>query len=155
HLHRARTLRPRRSDGQAGRRGDARRGLVPLALGRSAPALAFATRRRPGRRRWLIHDRLVHELTEELAILDPDRAGLLGHENAEQLFLRIDPEIRARVATPGVVATRPWDGGNAILTPDREAETEAVARRTEQARRRWRAGVGDQTATVGGHEPAR
>jgi hypothetical protein len=52
-----------------------------------------------------IDDRLVDELTEQLAELALPRPGLrLGHEDGDQLFFRIYPERGTPRSAPGVLA---------------------------------------------------
>ena len=65
-------------------------------------------------------------------MIDPQRARGLGHEDADQLLLRINPEVGAREATPHVLAGRPGGPGEARLPPDGEAEAKSVARRPEE-----------------------
>src|SRR5439155_24282035 len=88
---------------------------------------------RAGSIAWLIppsiDNRLVDELTEQLAELALPRPGLrLGQENGDQVFLRIDPERRAPRATPGVLAGGTEGAVQAIRPTNREAQTEAIAR---------------------------
>ncbi len=65
-------------------------------------------------------------------MIDAQRARGLGHEDADQLLLRINPEVGARETTPHVLAGRSGGPREARLPPDGEAEAEGVARRPEE-----------------------
>src|SRR5207302_173418 len=80
----------------------------------------------------LVNDRLVDELLEELPVIDAQRTRGLGHEDADQLLLRINPEVGARKATPHVLAGRSGGPCEARFPPDGEAEAKGVARRPEE-----------------------
>src|SRR6266852_5767581 len=116
--------------GHADCRGDGedRRGPEPSAI--SAVRLVGAS----------VRDRGVDELAEELAVVGARAAGL-GHEDADQLLLRIDPEVRPRRAAPGDLARPPRHRREAVLAPDREAQAEGVALHAEKLLARTRPAV--------------
>lgn len=102
---------------------------------------ACAARGRHSRAEGLLDDRLVDKLLEELPVVRSLRARRLGHEDADQLLLRINPEIGAAEAGPHILAGRPGRSGHAVPLPDCEAEPEGVAKRPEQQLARCRRGA--------------
>src|SRR6266853_533205 len=87
---------------------------------------------RRSRARRSVDDGLVDELTEQLAKLTLPRSGLrLGHQDGHQLLSRIHPEHRAARAAPVVFAGRAGNAAETVRAADREAQTEAVARREQ------------------------
>src|SRR5439155_25889577 len=65
----------------------------PSSSSRTAPSGTSGAGASPRR---LLDDRLIDELLEELSVVRPLRAGRLGHEDADQLLLRIDEEAGVR-----------------------------------------------------------
>src|SRR6266849_7928110 len=114
----------------------------------AAPVKLFRKLRRPTRRvlilraafRALLDNRLVHELTDERAVIALRRSRhRLRHDHANERFLRIDPEPRARGAAPVVFARGTGDGVHAGLLADLEAEPETVPGLEQRDRRLDRA----------------
>src|SRR5437667_3761755 len=103
-------------------------GNVPSPQG-SAPSGTSGAGASPRR---LLDDRLIDELLEELSVVRPLRAGRLGHEDADQLLLPIEPGVGAAESGPHVLARRPWRCRDASPLANGEAEAEGVAGRPEQ-----------------------
>src|SRR5690349_5920391 len=79
-----------------------------------------------------VHDCLLDQLLDLLAVVDPAGPRLLGHEDGDELLLRLDPEEGAAVAGPHELALRARHPGDARRLPDHEAEPEGIARRARQ-----------------------
>src|SRR2546427_12073358 len=73
-----------------------------------------------------VRDRLVDELLHLLAEIGALRARRLRHQHRGDLLLRGDPEIRAAVARPHVLARRTGTRANAPGMAHREAEPESA-----------------------------
>ena len=72
--------------------------------GLARPALARARRGEDGND--IIHERLVDPRLEHSAVVGADRARRLGHVNANDFFLGINPEISAGISRPHELACR-------------------------------------------------
>src|SRR5688572_19107749 len=102
---------------------------------------SYLESRQPSRVRGSIGDGLQDEAAEQRAVVDADFAGRGRHEDGDQFFLRVDPEVGAVGAAPGVVALAAGDGGLARLLADGKAETERITL-VENRAGRARADVG-------------
>src|SRR6516165_8958425 len=79
-----------------------------------------------------VHERLIDEPFEHLAVIGADRARRLGHVDTDDLFLGIDPEIGAGVTSPHEFARGARHTGNAIPLAHGKAEPERIAGRSQQ-----------------------
>src|ERR1700754_1325789 len=76
-------------------------------------------------------DRCVHQIAHHRAGVDA-LVRALRHEHGKQVLLRVDPEEGAGHAAPEELADRAEEGGDAGLSADAKAETEAVTRREQR-----------------------
>src|SRR5262245_4782220 len=75
-----------------------------------------------------IGNSLISQYPKRRAIIHGVQQNL-HHKNADQFFLRINPEFRSRSATPVVFTRRTHRPGFSRRLADREAEAEANTRR--------------------------
>src|SRR5262245_33495740 len=78
-----------------------------------------------------VHECLIDERLEHLAVIGADRARRLGHVDTDDLFLGVDPEIGAGIARPHELACGAGNTGNAIALAHGKAKAECVAGRSQ------------------------
>src|SRR5215467_6998858 len=83
-----------------------------------------------------ILDCAIHQLLNQPTVVRVQRAGCLAHIDANELLLRVHPEIGSGIPTPGELPGRSHYASDAHTLPHREAESESVARIIGQQRSR-------------------
>src|SRR5262249_28250555 len=82
---------------------------------------------------WLsVHEGLIDEPFEHLAVIRADRARRLGHVDADDLLFGIDPEIGAGVTSPHEFAGRARHAGNPVALAHGKAKPERIAGCSQQ-----------------------
>ena len=76
--------------------------------------------------------RLVHHRLDHPPILLTHRARRLGHQNADQLLFRVDPEKGAAQTAPGVVALGAMHTGDARALTHHETQPEGITLNAHQ-----------------------
>src|SRR4051794_41208340 len=73
-----------------------------------------------------VHERLIDQRLEHLAVIGTDRAWRLRHVAPDDLFLGIDPEKSAGVTSPQELAGGAGHAGNPVALAHGKAQAEGV-----------------------------
>src|SRR5262249_3766635 len=79
-----------------------------------------------------VHEPLIDERLDHLAVIGARWARGLSHIDADNLFLGIDPEKGAGVTCPHELARRAWHTSYAVGLTHCKAKAERVARSSQQ-----------------------
>src|SRR5260370_42308891 len=79
-----------------------------------------------------VHQRLIDERLEHLAVIGAYRTRRLCHVDTDDLFLGIYPEKRARVTSPHELARGAGNASNPVALAHCKAKAECIARRSQQ-----------------------